>query len=307
MFKKCTSKFIIGLVSLLIVSSPGLAQNSAGVQNGEKVVLNWSESKEESGLDQQTIRFLHFDGAVINTESNWLPYYTSSIELGYNQGGKAELSNLIFEPVPNEDQKYLRAKKIKNSSIELEQYISVKRKKSFLEVFFAPIRLNQNTGQYERLVSFELTTQKTSLATQQRSSRSRTYKTNSVLSKGDWYKVAVTEDDIYKVTFNDLVALGISPSDLTAQSIRVFGNGGGMLPVLNSESRIDDLGEIAIQLELGSDNTFNSGDYLLFYGQGQDRWKQSGASYAHEKKLHGRYHILFHYYRLSNWPTKTDY
>ena len=32
---------------------------------------------------------------------------------------------------------------------------------------------------------------------------------NSVLSTGSWYKLGVIEDGIYKITYNDLVSMGI--------------------------------------------------------------------------------------------------
>ena len=54
--------------------------------------------------------------------------------------------------------------------------------------------------------------------------------TNSVLANGTWYKIAVQTDGIYKLTYNNLSDLGINISNLACEKIRIFGNGGGMLP-----------------------------------------------------------------------------
>ncbi len=53
---------------------------------------------------------------------------------------------------------------------------------------------------------------------------------------------------------------GVNPPD----HIRIFGNGGGMLPEKNSDARRDDLQEIAIAIYDGNDGNFDEGDYILF-------------------------------------------
>ncbi len=90
---------------------------------------------------------------------------------------------------------------------------------------------------------------------------------SSVLAEGEWYKFAVTEDGIYRLSGRDLVESGINVSGVSAQSIRMFGRGGGMLPQSLSEVRFDDLPEIAIQVVDGGDDRLDAEDYLLFYGQ----------------------------------------
>ena len=57
---------------------------------------------------------------------------------------------------------------------------------------------------------------------------------NSVLQSGDWYKIEVSQDGIYQITKNDLQNLGVNTSNLSVNSVKLYGNGGGMLPSLNS-------------------------------------------------------------------------
>ena len=69
---------------------------------------------------------------------------------------------------------------------------------------------------------------------------------NSVLSTGNWYKIAVEVTGIYKITYNDLVSYGINPGQINPKHIRLYGNGNGMLPELASAFRYNDLQENSI-------------------------------------------------------------
>ena len=64
---------------------------------------------------------------------------------------------------------------------------------------------------------------------------------SSVLSNGDWYEITTNENGIYKIDYVFLSQLGINLSNININSIKLFGNGGGMLPNLNSAFRFDDL------------------------------------------------------------------
>jgi hypothetical protein len=94
------------------------------------------------------------------------------------------------------------------------------------------------------------------------------YSRSSVLSSGRWFKIAVTEDGVYRIDFTKLKQLGlVNPS-----YPRIFGNNCGQLSYFNDGSAPDDLKEIAIFTNTGNDGVFNEGDYLLFYGKGPNRW-----------------------------------
>lgn len=94
-----------------------------------------------------------------------------------------------------------------------------------------------------------------------------TYKSSSVLTQGRFVKIKIKESGVYKLTYEDLNAMGIQPAN-----VRIFGYGGALLNQSFLASRIDDLPEIAIHLEKGNDGIFNSGDYVLFYAQGVNSW-----------------------------------
>ena len=61
------------------------------------------------------------------------------------------------------------------------------------------------------------------------------HKSNSILATGKWYKIAVQQTGIYKITYENFVNMGFDPSQVNDSNIRIYGNGGGMLPEKNSD------------------------------------------------------------------------
>ncbi|MFM7388828.1 MAG: hypothetical protein ACKO5L_11800, partial [Bacteroidota bacterium] len=70
----------------------------------------------------------------------------------------------------------------------------------------------------------------------------------SVLNQGNWYKIAITSDGIYKIDKSLLNALGITTQGLNPNHIHVFGNGEGSLPELNATPYTDDLAQNSVQV-----------------------------------------------------------
>lgn len=112
----------------------------------------------------------------------------------------------------------------------------------------------------------------------------RTYSNNSVLALGNWYKIAVKDEGIYRLSADFLRNLGIDLNTLNPRNIRVYGNGGAPLPQNNLENRIDDLQENAIQVIGEIDGRFDNTDYVLFYAPGNVKWKQNASNPYFEHK-----------------------
>ena len=111
---------------------------------------------------------------------------------------------------------------------------------------------------------------------------------SSVLAQGDWYKIATNESGIYKLSYSSIKSLGVNMNDLQVLALRLYGNGGGMLPQLNSDFRHDDLVENAIKIYDANDNgIFESADYILFYGESPHTWNYDTLSrlFNHETHL----------------------
>ena len=119
---------------------------------------------------------------------------------------------------------------------------------------------------------------------------------NSILATGMWIKLGVSEDNIYKISFADLQSYGIDPAILDPKKIRLFGNGGGMLPQANSAARPIDLNELAILVVGEDDGSFNDEDYILFFGNGPDMLKfdtlSNSFSYQNHLFTNTNYYFL---------------
>ena len=120
------------------------------------------------------------------------------------------------------------------------------------------------------------------------------YSDNSVLSSGKWYKIALDKTGIYKITYSDLVSWGIPVASINARNIRIYHNGGSLVPVINSEPRYDDLVEIPVFVSSGNEK-FGENDYILFYARGPVVWQydSSNAFYEHVKNPYSENSFAF--------------
>lgn len=118
--------------------------------------------------------------------------------------------------------------------------------------------------------------------------------TSSVLNTGTWYKIAIDKTGVFKIDADFLNSIGIQTSSLNPRKIRVFGNGGAMLPELLSQPRKEDLTENAIYVAGENDGVFNENDYVLFYAQGPISWSLSDRnSISHKQNIYSNYGYYF--------------
>ena len=95
---------------------------------------------------------------------------------------------------------------------------------------------------------------------------------NSVLATGNWYKFSVDTTGVFKIDISLLQKMGINTTNLDPRNIKIYGNGGALLPQRNSDFRVDDLVENSIFVAGESDGVFNATDYILFYAKGAHDW-----------------------------------
>ncbi len=100
---------------------------------------------------------------------------------------------------------------------------------------------------------------------------------NSVLANGNWVKFEAPDEGIYKIDYQMLSSFGIDPS-VDPRTIKIYNNGGKPLPENPNASRPPDLVENAIVVVGESDGKFDEGDYILFYGRGNNFWDYDSNS-----------------------------
>ncbi|MBM3416886.1 MAG: type IX secretion system sortase PorU [Bacteroidetes bacterium] len=116
----------------------------------------------------------------------------------------------------------------------------------------------------------------------------RIYAPASVLANGNWFKIGVTAPGIYKIDIPFLNSLGVNTSSLSSAAIRLYGNGGAMLPEANNILHADDLIENAIQVADGGDGVLDGSDYVLFYANGPHEWVKDSVNqrFFHRKNIY---------------------
>jgi len=90
---------------------------------------------------------------------------------------------------------------------------------------------------------------------------------SSVLASGRWFRFDVTDEGIYKITKQMLSSYGIDASTVDPRTIKIYNNGGTVLPEKVTADRPVDLVENAIMVVGEDDGKFDDNDYILFYGR----------------------------------------
>jgi len=225
--------------------------------------LNWN------GIETQTIgtnsrKVVSFNNAAYPDETQ-LPYFSKRLAVDKNYSYSVVLKNEVFTVFSADELALLAIDKIQNQNINPSLQMLDVRGNSYIELLISPFVLRD--GVIQKLTSFSVEITKSPKAQRQKSATQHTYATNSVLKSGKFVKIAVTNTGVYRLTYEDLNAMGISPAN-----VRIFGYGGEVLNQDFSKPMIDDLPELAIHMENGSDGVFNSGDYILFYAKGIQKW-----------------------------------
>lgn len=249
-------------------------------------LIKWSDF-QPTFLGEMPVSTLSFDGAEYCDQFGFLPVFTK-IRKNETPGFKYnfEIKNPVFQPFSNQEKfsGLLDAEKIENDVASVTEIMSV-RGVDYSRFCLLPLRFNQETGMYEKLISFELTSRQVHDINYKPENR-RSYAENSVLATGDWFKIGVTRDGIYKLTFEQMISMGMPVEGTNPDFLRLYGNGGKMLPESNAVFRYDDLKENAIEVVDGGDSSFDAGDYILFYGQSTTVWEYQPLKLAFVHSKH---------------------
>jgi hypothetical protein len=88
------------------------------------------------------------------------------------------------------------------------------------------------------------------------------------MRNGDWYQFFVEESGIHKIDKNFLENLGVNTQSIDPRNIKIFGHGGQMLSMENTDDFLIDPQENSIKIIGEDDGSFDSDDYILFYASG---------------------------------------
>lgn len=274
-------RFSLSALLLFITVAMGVAQQSNINPSGEnKYRIDWRAPITSTVSENEVIQLLNFSTAHYSFADGFLPRHYQQVDIsGTEQAISVTFINALYQPLSDIEMALLKPATQLPTEIKLDASIYYRKKQKSGVVSFIPLRKNSTTGKVEKLVSFDLAVSAITPSGFVNRSFNAPPKANSILQTGKWYKLSLTTDGVYKLSYSFLKQLGVDVDVINPKNIRIYGNGGGMLPKLNSDPRPDDLLENAIAVEGEGDGVFNKEDYVLFYGKGAHRWThdQSGT------------------------------
>lgn len=281
------TKYIPILLITLIISISGLSQDKEIRQD-----ISWHPLISEVNSFGNSNEYLYFDGAFTDVASG-LPLFTYSFPVAtINSILNAEFIDAIYEQFETKEQEHIGSIGFSENDIQINTSFSVSKKIPSGVISFIPIRLNNQTGMYEKLISFNLNIHIENVPGHIKSS-AKVYAENSILSTGEWYKIKIQQSGVYKISHSDLINFGVDPSSIDPRNISLYGNAGGMLPEANDKFRIDDLQENAIQIIGEDDDTFDETDFILFYGQSPHTWHEVLGFFTYSVNYYDDYNYYY--------------
>ncbi len=111
---------------------------------------------------------------------------------------------------------------------------------------------------------------------------------------GSWVKLSFDQTNIYKITYENIEAWGLNPSQNSPDNYHLLGIQGNILPSINPDSVIAQTEEIPMMIVKGTDNQWGPGDYFLFYITGSKGFTNSSSSVVHYKNIYSiKTHAIF--------------
>ena len=202
---------------------------------------------------------------------------------------RASLVDVEVAPL-SEDERLFLANAALDTAFSLEATMLQSRDDANIRFTLTTVR--SRNGRMEKLVSANIEYKLTPKEVRKSSERSVM---TSVLSSGRFFKIAIPETGIYRLSYSDLSDMGVDVANVNPRNLRIYHNGGGVLPELNSVERHDDLVELPIFVSGEADGRFDQGDYALFYARGPVTWRynSSNSIYEHTQNAYDDYAYAF--------------
>ncbi len=258
------------------------------------VSLAWKPVCYEQFQADTLTPYLYFEQATNDEMHPLMPYYQIHIPILHTYDTyKVHITNTVWQALTAEELKCIDTSIIDNT-LNMNYTTTETMKKAYLYIKLLPFR--NNGTNIEKLVSFNITADYT-VGKPVKRQKTHSYATQSVLSTGNFYKIAITQTGIYKLTYNDLKALGMS-MPVKTDHIALYGHGGYMLPQNTGEEIYNDLQEVSIYtIDKNNNGTFDNEDYVLFYGVGVTQWEPYAidpiCQYKHNMNIYSRQAYYF--------------
>ena len=238
-------------------------------QKGD-IVIEWTE-RQEFVIGEQTINIPQFTTKNFEFDS-WKKEIFFKLKIPQSAAvdeNSLQITNIIYESIPASQLGALSATAIPTQHNAKIQNLQARDKLSVL-LSLSPI-IKDGSG-FKKIKSFTYSFNTSTSRVILPNTVSAI--TNSVLANGEWFRFFVTKSGAYLINKVFLQQLGINTNSIDPRKIKIYGNGGRMVPLKNSTFYPDDLAENAIQVTGESDGVFNDNDFIVFYAEGVDNYNE---------------------------------
>ncbi|PTM15129.1 MAG: hypothetical protein DA408_00485 [Bacteroidetes bacterium] len=249
----------------IVLAGMLLSASALSAQTLIRQQFNWEKVPQRFRIGEQEYEQWQFEGAHFGDDAPSHPFWVYRFPVAGPGQINLTVSSLGLAPL---DKKY--APEDEKLGEDVRFYTNIVREPGgyFAKVSCVPITRSGST--YQQVTGFVLSA---TLVPQGTPRGGPPF--NSVLSDGEVYKIAVAQTGMHRLSYGFLKdELGISNLDnIDPRTIRIYGNGGGLVPYDVNQDRPADLVENAIRVVGEEDGTFNSSDYLVFYAEGPNKWR----------------------------------
>lgn len=245
-------------------------------QEKRKVSVEWIENSlyKHNESFQFRIPFITSESFQFNDESKTILLSEKFKTDGDIDQASLIISNLVLENISSETLGELNKTKIK-SNIAATISNAKARDVNYAVFSFSPI-IKQD-GVYKKVKSLEYSFSYSTVSSVY--SKNVMALSSSVLKTGEWKRFYVQKSGVYKITKAFLSSLGFNVN-VDPRTIKIYGNGGRMIPLVNSVPYPFDIAENAIQFIGEDDGSFHDNDYILFYAEGVDNWNDDSETHV---------------------------
>lgn len=259
---------VLSILIIMVLPLAAMAQTKtitihwedSGLNQANIYQQNSTDDSEDSARDLLKLELEH--GAPLYTtqweDSNFADKNSLRVtNVRYGSLSSAELNKIDKDLVPD----------------TLTYAITTTKARDILYTVFTISPVVRRNGVYQKVITFNI-----DYTYGPQSRNAPPTLTNSVLATGQWFKFKVEQTGIHKIDRSFLRSLGMNTDGINPRNLKIYGNGGQTLPLLNARNTFFDLPENSIQVIGEEDGSFDGNDFILFYGTSTKGFVQENDS-----------------------------
>ncbi|MEO8515280.1 MAG: type IX secretion system sortase PorU, partial [Flavobacterium sp.] len=251
------------------------AVNAINAQNGNSISIDWLDGNYAVNENYKIILPHFISDFRYNDGKKSISFSKNIGESPYIEVSSLRMTNVVFESVSREKLGNLDLNAIpKDLNASIQNMVA--RDINYGILSFSPIIKEGNSFKRVKSLSYSYTI---GAGNRNLTSKSPNAIVNSVLKTGEWRRFYIEKSGVYKISKAFLNDLGFN-TGVDPRTIKIYGNGGRMIPLLNSTPYPIDLAENAVYFNGEQDGVFNDEDYILFYAEGVDNWNDDSKTHV---------------------------